>query len=114
MIAEKIRAAFAASDRAQELRNGQPFMPLANLVSDVDMSTPLMSMEVPRETVVPVKTVGAGQFGLVFLVHVTDAAGTTVQRAAKVLRAGVGHVLLATTTTPALRVRTYTLTFEID
>jgi hypothetical protein len=88
-ICETVRKAFTASNRAKELRNGQPFMPLANLASDLDLDTPLLRMEVAREDVVPIRTVGSGQFGLVFAVNVRDAdQGGSYERAAKVLRSG--------------------------
>lgn len=70
--------------------------PLANLASDIELDTPLLRLEIPRENVMPIRTVGAGQFGLVFAVNVRDdAEGLSYERAAKVLRAGASPDTMA-------------------
>lgn len=65
-MCSKIRDAFAAANRADELRNGQPFMPMALLSTEID--SPLVAIEFDRGQITPIRPIGAGLVGLVFLV----------------------------------------------
>lgn len=87
---EAIRAAFKAADRADELRHGQPFLPTASLTLSIDNA--LMKLEVDRHTMTPVRPVGAGQFGLVFM---STLNSDNSQLATKVLRPGASPESLA-------------------
>lgn len=73
LICTKLREAFAAANRFDELRNGQPFMPMASLSSEID--SPLTAIEFDRGQIVPVRPIGAGLVGLVFLVEFTEVSG---------------------------------------
>eukprot|EP00040_Diaphanoeca_grandis_P023333 m.126858 g.126858 ORF g.126858 m.126858 type:complete len:737 (-) comp29223_c0_seq5:133-2343(-) len=85
-ICEVIRDAFKAANRADELRNGRPFMPIASLSTEVQ--TPLSHLENDRSQISPIHPIGAGQFGLVFLANANFNNAEEQQVAVKVLRPG--------------------------
>lgn len=88
-ICDTIQQAFKAANRADELRNGRPFMPIASMTTEI--ATPLSVLEFDRSLVNPIRPIGAGQFGLVFAVQFfreDPTGGDAVQRAVKVLRPG--------------------------
>eukprot|EP00035_Acanthoeca_spectabilis_P013862 m.260708 g.260708 ORF g.260708 m.260708 type:complete len:713 (+) comp15990_c0_seq17:83-2221(+) len=86
LVCSKIRDAFAAANRADELRNGQPFMPMALLSTEID--SPLVAIEFDRGQITPIRPIGAGLVGLVFLVDYREPDSDARERAVKVLRPG--------------------------